>query len=96
MDQHCIRNAVLWLTQGKRGPPAPGLGWTQDDLAKASTVAKRTIAEFELGNRVPYDRTLRDIREAFERAGIVFLFEEKVGIGITGPTVDVDPEPPGE
>lgn len=72
------------------------LGWTQDDLAKASTVAKRTIAEFELGNRVPYDRTLRDIREAFERAGIAFLFEEKVGIGFTGPTVDFDPEPPSE
>lgn len=70
------------------------LGWTQDDLAKASTVAKRTIAEFELGNRVPYDRTLRDIREAFERAGIVFIFEEKAGTGFTGPTVDVDPMPP--
>jgi transcriptional regulator with XRE-family HTH domain len=70
------------------------LGWTQDDLARASTVAKRTIAEFELGNRVPYDRTLRDIRDAFERAGVGFLFEDKVGVGLTGPTVDVDPMPP--
>lgn len=72
------------------------LGWTQDDLARASTVAKRTIAEFELGNRVPYDRTLRDIREAFERAGVTFIFEDKVGIGFTGPTVDVEPRPRGD
>ena len=72
------------------------LGWTQDDLARASTVAKRTIAEFELGNRIPYDRTLRDIREAFERAGVHFIFEDKVGVGITGPTVDVEPVPRGD
>ncbi|WP_237152177.1 helix-turn-helix domain-containing protein [Oryzibacter oryziterrae] len=62
------------------------LGWSQQELADRSTVAKRTIAEFELGNRVPYDRTLRDLREALEREGIVFHFEGMAGIGISGPS----------
>lgn len=61
------------------------LGWKQEDLAKASLVAKRTIAEIELGNRLPYERTLRDIQIALEAAGVVFLFEHDKGVGISGP-----------
>lgn len=61
------------------------LGWKQEDLAKTSLVAKRTIAEIELGSRLPYERTLRDIQVALEAAGIVFLFEDGKGTGISGP-----------
>jgi transcriptional regulator with XRE-family HTH domain len=46
------------------------LGWSQDKLAKISGVSKATIAFFELGQREPYPRTLRDLREAFEGAGV--------------------------
>src|ERR1700722_11919591 len=46
------------------------IGWSQDQLATASKVAKATIANFELGNREPYPRTLDDIREALEAAGV--------------------------
>lgn len=49
------------------------VGWSQDDLAAAAKVAKRTIADFELGRRSTYDRTLRDLREAMEQHGAVFL-----------------------
>jgi len=48
------------------------LNWTQNDLKVASGVATKTIADYERGARVPYDRTLRDLRAAFEAAGIEF------------------------
>lgn len=49
------------------------LGISQDQLAEASKVAKATIANFELGKRMPYERTLHDIQAALEVAGVVFL-----------------------
>lgn len=49
------------------------LGLSQDDLAAAAKVAKATIANFELGKSVPYDRTLADIRAALEQAGVDFI-----------------------
>lgn len=42
------------------------MAWSQDDLAQASMVAKRTLANFESGRRSTYDRTLNDLREAME------------------------------
>jgi transcriptional regulator with XRE-family HTH domain len=56
------------------------IGWSQDQLAVASKVAKATIANFELGKRAPYDRTLADIRAALERAGIEFTNGEAPGV----------------
>lgn len=58
------------------------LNMSQDELAHTAKVAKRTIARFELGHSVPYDRTLRDLQLAFEERGIEFLFEGQVGVGI--------------
>jgi transcriptional regulator with XRE-family HTH domain len=58
------------------------LGWSQDQLAEASKVAKATIANFELGKRSPYERTLDDIRAALEGAGIEFLPEDNGGPGV--------------
>ena len=49
------------------------LGWSQDELAEVSKVNKKTIADFERGARQPYERTLRDLREAMEKAGVIFL-----------------------
>jgi len=49
------------------------LGWSQADLSGAAAVNKRTILDFESGARQPYGRTLLDLREAMERAGVVFL-----------------------
>ena len=51
------------------------LGWSQDDLVKASKVTKSTVANFEAGKRSPYDRTLADVRAALEKAGVEFIAE---------------------
>lgn len=48
------------------------LGWSQEDLAGEAGLSTSTIATFETGRRTPYDRTLNDIRETFEIAGIEF------------------------
>jgi len=60
------------------------LGWTQDELAVAASVAKRTIADFESGRRSTYDRTLRDMREAMERAGVAFMGDQEAVDGGPG------------
>lgn len=61
-------------------------GISQDDLAVASSVAKATIAAFELGQRQPYPRTLDAIRAALEARGVQLLEGGQVA---TGPGVAV-------
>ena len=58
------------------------LGWSQDELAQRAGVAKQTLADFERGARSPYSRTLADIREALETAGVVFIDEDGGGAGV--------------
>ena len=58
------------------------LGLSQEELAGLAKVSARTIAHFEAGNRVPHDRTLRDLQRALEEMGIEFVFEGSVGVGI--------------
>lgn len=47
-------------------------GMSQQDLADASQVAKATIANFETGNRKPYQRTLAALQAALEARGVAF------------------------
>ena len=58
------------------------LNWSRQDLADASKVSDRTITDFERGARQPYTRTLRDIKEAFETAGIEFIDSNGSGVGV--------------
>ena len=58
------------------------LAWSQDQLAAASHVAKKTIADFEGGNRTPYERTLQALRAALEAAGLEFIPENGGGAGV--------------
>jgi transcriptional regulator with XRE-family HTH domain len=58
------------------------LGWSQEDLEKYSRVAKKTIADFERGAQIPYARTLKDIEEALEVGGVVFIPEDGGGVGV--------------
>lgn len=55
---------------------------SQDDLVRASGVAKATIAAFELGQRKPYARTIAAIRAALEAAGVEFIAENGGGAGV--------------
>jgi transcriptional regulator with XRE-family HTH domain len=56
------------------------LGWSQAQLSEASGVATKTIADFEREDRVPYERTLNDVREAFEIAAIEFTNGDNPGV----------------
>ena len=58
------------------------LEWGQDDLEKASRVAKKTIADFERGARTPLPRTLAAIQGALEDAGVEFIPENGGGAGV--------------
>ena len=43
-------------------------------------VAKATIANFELGKRAPYDRTLDDVSAALAAAGVEFTNGDEPGV----------------
>jgi len=58
------------------------LEWTQDRLAEASSVSKKTLVDFEAGKRTPYDRTIAEVVRAFEAAGIEFIPENGGGAGV--------------
>jgi predicted transcriptional regulator len=59
-----------------------GLRLSRAKLSKLAEVSETTIADFEAGRRVPYDRTVRDIRDALERLGATFLNADKKGAGV--------------
>jgi transcriptional regulator with XRE-family HTH domain len=63
------------------------LGWSQAELSAASGVATKTIADFEREDRVPYERTLNDIRETFEIAAIEFTNGGNPGVRRRGDRV---------
>lgn len=48
------------------------LGWSQDDLAERSGIARRTISDLERHRRIPHPRLLREITETFLKSGVSF------------------------
>lgn len=50
------------------------LKWTQAKLAQHASVARKTVADFELGNRSLHRRTRLDITVALEAAGVEFIW----------------------
>jgi transcriptional regulator with XRE-family HTH domain len=58
------------------------LGMSQRELATASEVAPRTLADFETGTRAPHPRTLAAIRAALEFAGVIFIAGNGGGPGV--------------
>jgi DNA-binding XRE family transcriptional regulator len=70
------------MTRGQCRAARALLEWTQDQLAEAASVSKKTLADFEAGKRTPYDRTLSDIQRALEGAGIQFIPENGGGAGV--------------
>jgi transcriptional regulator with XRE-family HTH domain len=66
------------------------IGWSQDQLSTASSVAKATIANFEAGNRTPYPRTLVDVKAALEAAGVIFQNAGEMVAGGVGVRLKAD------
>ncbi len=58
------------------------LDWSQSDLAERANVSLSTIRDFEKGRRTPFANNLDAIRRAFVDAGIEFLSEGDVGVGV--------------
>lgn len=58
------------------------LGWKQKDLGEKAKIAVSTVADFEREKSQPIERTLYDLRKAFEDAGISFI-DDKEQIGVT-------------
>ena len=56
------------------------LNWSQSLLAHEAKVARATLAEFELGRRTPYARTLDDIQRSLEAAGVEFTNGDQPGV----------------
>ncbi|MDH4441313.1 MAG: helix-turn-helix transcriptional regulator [Rhizobium sp.] len=59
------------------------LGWSVKDLATAASVSTNTVVRFERGE-VLKPRTVIDIRQVLENAGVVFLDGEYAGNGGPG------------
>jgi transcriptional regulator with XRE-family HTH domain len=59
------------------------IGWSQQQLATASKVAKPTIANFEAGKSTPYERTAKDLVAALEAAGVEFTNGNRPGVRLT-------------
>ena len=55
---------------------------TRDGLAAVAGVAVATLADFEVGRRVPQPRTLAAVRAALETAGVEFIAENGGGPGV--------------
>lgn len=58
------------------------LGWTQGQLAEASQVTQKTIADFERGATTPQPRTVATLRSVLERAGVTFIERNGGGPGV--------------
>jgi transcriptional regulator with XRE-family HTH domain len=60
------------------------LGWSQQDLARASGVSEPTIGRLEAADGVLGGRgeTAEKIRGAFEKAGIEFIDDTRRGVGV--------------
>ncbi|MHC2492224.1 DNA-binding XRE family transcriptional regulator [Sinorhizobium meliloti] len=51
-------------------------------MAKAASVSRQTIADFERGAHVPIVNNLASIVAAFAKAGIEFIPENGGGVGV--------------
>ncbi len=58
------------------------IDWTQNDLSYHSRIAKKTIADFERGNRAYHPKTAIAVRGALEAHGVLFIAENGAGAGV--------------
>jgi DNA-binding XRE family transcriptional regulator len=74
------RTILMGLTSAQCRAARALVGWSQQQLATASKVAKPTIANFEAGKSIPYERTANDLVAALESAGVEFTNGNQPGV----------------
>lgn len=73
--------AILLAVQCRMARTA--LGWSVKDLSNAASVSTNTIVRLERGEALK-PRTVADIRETFEKAGVTFIEGDYAGSGGPG------------
>ncbi len=59
------------------------LNWSRSDLATHSGLNMATVAEYERGDRAPYESTRQKLQAALEQGGVRFLAVGSIeGVGI--------------
>ena len=58
------------------------IGLSRPAFANQASISIATLSDFELGKRMPYERTLKDIKKAFENLGVTFLESDIRGYGV--------------
>lgn len=58
------------------------LNWSQPDLAKAAGVSLPTVKRAELESVIVSPKTLGQLRDTMEAAGVIFVFENGEGPGV--------------
>lgn len=58
------------------------LDWSQQQLAEASKLHRKTVAAFERAAPAIEERTIDDLRAALEKGGVVFIPENGDGPGV--------------
>ncbi|MCX2698522.1 helix-turn-helix domain-containing protein [Ochrobactrum chromiisoli] len=56
--------------------------WSQIELSDRSRIAKKTIADFERGNRAYHPKTSHAVKVALESHGVIFIPENGGGVGV--------------
>ena len=72
------------ITAGQCRAARALLGWSQRDLEVRARVSRKAIADFEREASAPYQRTIRDIVETLEAAGVMFQAPQEgiIGAGV--------------
>jgi DNA-binding XRE family transcriptional regulator len=73
--------AILLAVQCKMARTA--LGWSVKELSTAANVSTNTIVRLERGDALK-PRTIKDVREALEQAGVMFIDGSYTGDGGPG------------
>jgi ribosome-binding protein aMBF1 (putative translation factor) len=60
------------------------LGWQQAELAARARVSLSTVRDFEKGRHTPIANNISAMRKAIEGAGVKFLEQNGVIVGIVG------------
>nr|WP_246681782.1 helix-turn-helix transcriptional regulator [Methylobacterium sp. L1A1] len=87
-----MKNDELTISSAQCRAARALLGWSREELAEASKVSRAAIADFETDKRQVRERTVDDLREALEAAGVEFIPANGGGAGVRLRTSDAGSE----